>query len=154
MRILASCFWLVLAFSSTAALIRAGNEYVTTVRSLQDSQWAILQFDAPPDSAERTGLVLEIRNPSGLDLRLKELEVYLWRGDMTVGKTYGHVEPLLVPRGSVKRIPLVIELNSEALRAAGVDAGGRRWRAAGSYKISTALTGSDFVYHLDLDVAP
>src|SRR5438105_15496558 len=99
MRVLATFFWLILAFISTATLIRVRNEYVTTVRALQDSQWAIAQFDAPSESAERASLVLEIRNQSGLDLTLKELEVYLWLGEMTVGKTYGRFEPLLVPRG-------------------------------------------------------
>jgi hypothetical protein len=155
MRILSTLFWLFLAVLSTATLIRVADEYVTTVNSLQASQWAVSQFDVPADGAERTNLVLEIRNHSQLDLTVKELEVYLWLDDMTVGKTYGPFEPRLVPRGTVARVPLVIELMPAALsEARAKPAGSLPWRATGSYKISTPLTGTAFVYYLNLDLAP
>ena len=155
MRILSTFFWLVLALLSAATLVRVGNEYVTTVSSLQASQWAVSQFTMPADGAESTSLVLEIRNRSRLDLTVKELEVYLWLNDTTVGKTYARFEPHLVPRGVIERIPLIVELSPAVVREARAGpSGGLPWRATGSYKISTPLTGSDFVYNLDLAITP
>jgi hypothetical protein len=148
-------FWLFLAVLSTATLIRVGDEYITTINSLENFQWSVSRFDVPSDNSERTTLILEVQNHSRLDLTMKELEVYLWLDDTTVGKTYGRFEPYLVPRGTVERIPLDIELTPAVLRAARAEpAGGLVWRATGSYKVSTPLTGSDFVYHLNLDIAP
>ena len=153
MRALTVLFWLSLAALSTTTVLRVSDEYLSTVNSLQDFQWAVVQFDVPTASAERTSLVVEIQNQSRLDLDMKDLEVFLWLGDTTVGKTYGRFEPHTVRRGVAERIPLVIELTPAYLRdALGKLVGAPIWRATGSYKVSTPLTGSDFVFHLGLDV--
>jgi len=155
MRSLSWVFWLSLAVLSAATLTRAGSEYLTTINSLQDFRWAAAQFVVPPDDALRTSLSLDLQNASNIDLTVKDLEVYLWLGDTTVGKTYGRFEPHLVPHGTTERVPLVMELTPAFMRDARDKPGSDLlWRVTGTYKVSTSLTGSDFVYHLRVDIAP
>lgn len=155
MRRLAWLFWLSLAVLSTAALVRAGSDYLTTVTSLRDFRWSAAPFVVPADEALQTSLALDVQNASSVALTMKDLEVYLWLGDTTVGKTYARFEPLVVPRFTTVRVPLVIELTPAFIRDAHAKPGNaKRWQATGMYKVNTPVTSSDFVYHLQVDIAP
>jgi len=151
MRFLTNLFWLSLAAASLFVIVRIADDYMTSIGSLQDFRWRIAQLDLPTDNALQTNIVLEIQNPSNLDLTLKELEIYLMDNNITVGKTYGRFEPRFIAAGETARVPLVIEITPAFLRDAKANArGSDQWRIVGSYKISTPLAENEFVYRLNM----
>lgn len=151
MRFFPNLFWLFVAAASVLVIVRIADDYLTNIGSLQNFRWRIAQFDRPSDNAAQTNIVLEAQNRSNLDLTVKELEIYLWGNDITIGKTYDRFEPRFIKAGEVARVPLVIEVTASFLRDAKANAhGADQWRVTGSYKISTSRVENDFVYRLNI----
>jgi LEA14-like dessication related protein len=146
-------FWLAVAASSLFALLRISSDYVATVTSLRDFEWRVTKLETPQVGAARTNLEIEIRNRSNVDLPVKDLEVYLWLNEVTVGKTYGQFVTQNVQAHQAVVQPLTLEMDIASLRdALNNDGGVRLWHISGSYKVAAPFTDSNFVYHLMLDV--
>jgi LEA14-like dessication related protein len=146
-------FWLAVAASSLFALVHISDDYIATVTSLRDFEWRVTKFETPKVGAEHVTLEIEIRNRSNVDLPVKDLEVYLWLNDVTVGKTYGQFRAQNVQAHQAVVLPLTIEMDVASLRdALDNDGGVLLWHISGSYKVAAPFTDSNFVYHLMLDV--
>ncbi|MBI1801470.1 MAG: hypothetical protein HYR71_07570 [Chloroflexi bacterium] len=147
--------WLLIAAVGLFTLVRIGSDYLSTIDSLQRFRWRTVQFTLPASDTSQTELILEAQNRSSLDLTMKDLEVYLWANDLTVGKTYGRFEPRPILSGQAESLRLLIQLDAGQLRDALAKAYPLgRWRVTGSYKVTAPLAGVDFVYRLSLDVQP
>ncbi len=146
--------WIVITAISLFAIVRVTDDYVTSVASLQNFRWRVAKFETPANDSTQINLTLEVQNRSSIALSMKELEIYLWANDVTVGKTYGRFEAHTIQAGNFVRVPLVIEVSPTALRDAKTKAKGYDfWRISGSYKVSTPLSDNDFLYRLNLDIA-
>jgi hypothetical protein len=123
------------------------------VSSLGDFEWRVSKLETPSVGAARTALEIEIRNRANVELPVKDLEVYLWLNDRTVGKTYGAFGTRNVQAHQTIVLPLTIEMDVASLRdALNNDGGVRLWHISGSYKVVAPFVDGNFVYHLMLDV--
>ncbi len=155
MRAIANILWLLIAIISLFAIMRVSYDYLTTINSLQNVRWRVASFDSPTTDATQTSVVLEVQNLSAVNFIFKDLEVFLWLNDMTVGKTYGRFEQRSLPPGTLMRLPLAVQIDPAHLRDAKAKARGNdRWQISGSYKVSAPFAENDFVYHLRLDIGP
>ena len=155
MRFFVNAFFVLLGLASVFVLVHVSSDYLGTLASLQDFRWGVAGFAEPQAGASEAHLTLEVQNRSGLDLDFKDLEVYLWLQDKTVGKTYGRFETRTVSAHSTAHIPLTILLDDAQLREALAGAPAERaWFITGTYKASAPFASNDFTYGLRLDVNP
>src|SRR5438067_7964313 len=128
MRLIVNSFFVLLGLAGVFVLVHVGSDYLATLASLQEFRWGVVGFAEPQAGASEAQLTLEVQNRSGLDLDFKDLEVYLWLQDKTVGKTYGRFETRTVSAHSTAHIPLTIVLDDAQLRDALAGApGGHAW---------------------------
>ena len=146
-------FWLIVAAASLFALTRISDDYTQTIASLQKFDWRVGKFDLPAAGVDSTTLDIVIKNRSDVDLSIKDLEVYLWLNDRTVGKTYGQFVQQTVPVQQTVTLPLTIIMDTASLSDANRAANGAFfWHISGSYKVHAPFADSDFVYRLVLAV--
>jgi hypothetical protein len=145
-------FWLGLAALSLAALAAVTSDYLTTIVSLQEFKWSVARFTPPPGGTGQTILVLEVQNQSKISVEYKDLEVYLWLDDVTVGKTYGRFEARSIRAGEADPVTLTIEIDGANLAEAKSRGGSKVWRVSGTYKVRTPIADNDFVHRLSLDL--
>ncbi len=145
--------WLAVAAAGVLALVRVSMDYQDTISSLQNFRWAVISFDPPTPDSATTSLVLEVENPSPVNVDFKDLVVYVWLNDTTIGKTYARFDARTVPPHSKAQMPLTIVVDDASLAAAIRDSSGQRqWRATGTYKARAPFANSDFNYQLSLDI--
>ncbi len=146
-------FWLAVAVAGAVVLFRVNADYENTIASLQDFRWAVVSFDAPATDSASTSLVLEVQNPSTFSIDFKDLVVYVWLNDATIGKTYARFDTRTVPPRSKAQLPLTIVVDGASLAAAIRDGAGKMlWRATGTYKARAPFADGDFNYELSLDI--
>ena len=146
-------FWTAVAAASLFVIARVGDDYLTSIRSLQELRWRVARFEPPAPDAAETVLLLEVQNRSRLDLTLINPEIYLWYGIDTVGKTYGYNQTRTIASGTNAQIPFTLIVNSTeyAKARARTAPTANVWRLTGSYKVTTPLTDFDLLYRLQLD---
>lgn len=134
-------------------LVRVSSDYLTTIVSLQEFRWSAPPFQPPPDSTQRFDLSLALQNQSNIDLEFKDLEVYLWLDDVTVGKTYGQFPARSVRANASMPLSVTIELDAASLHAARSRTGRMQWHVTGTYKLRAPFADNDFPYRLALDLS-
>lgn len=151
--LLATLGWLALAAASLFMLARLSDDYLTSIRSLQDLRWRIVRFVPPADDGDGQA-ELEIQNRSRLDLTVSQLELFLWNGNVSVGKTYDAGGGRLIRGGESLGLPLALVVNAGAMADARARAAGQapRWALTGNYKVSTPLSDFNLLYRLQLDL--
>ncbi len=140
---------------SLFALVRVSSDYLSTINSIQNFRWRVAAFEPPTADSTESRLTLEVQNRSNIDLDFKDLEVYLWLNDKTVGKTYGRFEARTIAAHANSHIPLTIQIDTNELRdTLAKNSGSTAWSLTGSYKVGAPFAASDFLYRLRLDIAP
>ena len=87
-----------------------------------------------------------------MPLEFKDLEIYLWLDDVTVGKTYGGFPLRPVPASASLPLTLTIEIDSARVREARSRNGRLLWHLTGTYKLRAPFADNDFPYRLALDL--
>ncbi len=151
--LLAALCWLALGVASLLVLTRLTDDYVTSIRSLQDLRWRVVRFVAPLGNADGVAEI-EIQNRSRLDLKISQLELFLWSGNATVGKTYDAGGERLIRGGATLNLPLAFVINPGAMTDARARAGGQPqpWSLTGTYKVATPLSDFNLLYRLQLNL--
>ena len=145
-------FWLFVAAAGFFVLVRVSSDYLTTIVSLQEFRWSAPPFQPPSNSATRVDLALALQNQSNIDLEFKDLEVYLWLDDVTVGKTYGQVPARSVRANASMPLTVTIELDAASLREARSRNRRMQWHVTGTYMLRAPFADNDFPYRLALDL--
>ncbi|MBI5876188.1 MAG: hypothetical protein HZB53_00940 [Chloroflexi bacterium] len=150
---LAFGFWLLLGAGSLFALTQVGGDYVASIRSLRDLRWRVVRFVPPTERADGAA-VIEIQNRSPLDLKISQLELFVWSGNVTVGKTYHALGERTVGAGATVELPLDLVVIPAALADARARADGKPqpWALTGSYKVTTPLSDFNLLYRLNLEM--
>lgn len=149
----ALALWLIVGAAGLYALSQTATDYVTSIRSLRDLRWRVVSFAPPGDKADGKAQI-EIQNRSALDLTVSQLELYVWYGNVTVGRTYGVAGERRIAANSNLALPLDLVLNPGAMTDALSRAGGvpQAWALTGSYKVGTPLSDFNLLYRLNLEM--
>jgi len=145
--------WLIVGAAALLLLSQVADDYVTSIRSLRDLRWRVAGFAPPGDTADGKAQI-EIQNRSTLDLTISQLELYVWYGNVTVGRTYGEAGQRRVAANSSLTLPLDLVLNAGAMTDARARAGGnpQPWALTGSYKVGTPRSDFALLYRLNLEM--